>query len=187
MARDPESKPRRMFGNKRLDPNQSFAGKNSERHTFWEYRQCNARLGNGKQCRWRAVPGGTLCLVHAEGTGMGRIAAQNRMIALVQPALTVLEELMQSGDEQIALKAAMTILDRVPGFSTRANLTVSPGDTANEDLSQLTTEQLRARALEIARRNAVDPPGVDQPRLPAPRTEDEPIEGEVVRNKDSVH
>jgi hypothetical protein len=194
MARDPKPNNRtKLWGNKRLKPNEARPDR-KRTHSFWDYHQCEHRLASGKQCTWASVPGGTLCFHHVNGSTLGRVMAQNRLIALVQPALTTLEELMMSGDDQTRYKAATAILDRVPGFNARGTITLEKTDP--EELHELSEEQLRERAAlalkRLSQRDDADPPGVrDGIRaLPAPEVRDEPIEGEVLEKpekKDSIH
>lgn len=69
-----------------------------------------------------------------------------RMMKLVPKAWRCLEENLYSEDDKVAVSAALGILDRC-GFGPQSKVTVEDVST---DLTQLTDEQLRQRALDIA-------------------------------------
>jgi hypothetical protein len=66
---------------------------------------------------------------------------------MVPEAIKTLSEVVVNGDDedQVRLKAAMTVLDRT-GFGTHSTITL---EDERADLSQLTPDQLVARAAKI--------------------------------------
>ena len=88
-----------------------------------------------------------------------------RMQRLVPKAFRTLEENLYSEDDKVAVQAALGILDRC-GYGPQSKITV---EDATADLTQMTPEQLRQRALDIAAQiqanNPPVPPGpFDEPR-----------------------
>lgn len=76
-------------------------------------RACSAHRTNGDPCRGLAISGGTVCYVHGGAAPQTRLAAEDRIRALVDPALYRIEKTI--GDDhnpQLALAAARDILDR---------------------------------------------------------------------------
>jgi len=72
-----------------------------------------------------------------------------RLLAMCEPAFKTLLELLTSEDEEIALKAAVAILDRA-GYGAKATLAVTT--SSDEDLTALSEEELANRAEVIAQR-----------------------------------
>ena len=107
---------------------------------LFEPHPCKESLPNGEPCTRFAIPGGFVCLVHGGDNKSIREAAKTRLLMLVEPALRVIRRCMASGDEGIALKAAMTILDR-SGYKD-----VIAAEEAPEDLSKVSKAQLFERA-----------------------------------------
>lgn len=112
-------------------------------------RLCSAKRTNGEKCgRW-AIKGGTVCIFHGGATTAARAAAQNRLLAMVEPAFAVLMECMESDAEwKTKVQAALGVLDRA-GFGPTKTLAVEDG---RKDLSGLSLEQLQARALALSQR-----------------------------------
>jgi hypothetical protein len=77
-----------------------------------------------------------------------------RMMKLVPKAWRCLEENLYSEDDKVAVTAALGILDRC-GFGPQSKVTVEDVST---DLTSLTDEQLRQRALDIAAQIAQNTP-----------------------------
>lgn len=72
-------------------------------------------------------------------------SGQRRLYEMVEAAFHTLEEAMQEADYNGAIRAAIAILDR-SGFGPKSAIDLT---TTNVDLSELTTEQLAARAEAI--------------------------------------
>lgn len=77
-------------------------------------RQCTAHsTRTGERCRQRAIRGGSVCRTHGGSAPQVRQKAQERLLALVEPAIARLSELLaQKRDHKVALGAARDILDR---------------------------------------------------------------------------
>lgn len=115
-------------------------------------RQCVGTNRQGERCGNAPIPGGTVCVLHGGAAPQARKAAERRRLAMVEPALEVIEACMQSGDLRLALKAAMALLDRVPGFGPNQTVTVE-SDTSEfrRSLEDMTPAQLQAKAEELVR------------------------------------
>lgn len=94
-------------------------------------RRCRARSSRtGKRCGKAAILGGTVCRTHGGAAGQVKAKAQERLLALVDPALAVLYKIVTRGEaDDLSLKAARDILDRA-GFAraTRVQQEVSGGE-----------------------------------------------------------
>lgn len=76
-------------------------------------RQCTAHNRAGERCGLRPIPGGNVCKWHGGGAPQVKQKAQERLAALIEPAITRLSELLaQKRDVKVALGAAKDILDR---------------------------------------------------------------------------
>jgi hypothetical protein len=71
---------------------------------------------------------------------------KTRMQKLVPQAFRTLEANLYAIDEKVQVQAALGILDRC-GYGPHSKVTV---EESTEDLSNLTTEELKVRALRIA-------------------------------------
>jgi hypothetical protein len=90
------------------------------------------------------------CRFHGSGTEASKEAAQRRLAAMVDMALGVHERTMErSKSDGLKLKAAASVLDRVPGFGKTAAVKLDVGGLVAR-ISELTPEQAAelARALE---------------------------------------
>jgi hypothetical protein len=76
-----------------------------------------------------------------------------RMHKLVPKAFRTLESNLYSDDDKVAVQAALGILDRC-GYGPQSKITV---EESTEDLSNLTNEELRERAIAIAAQINVNP------------------------------
>lgn len=78
------------------------------------YNACTATSqGTGQRCRRSAIPGGTVCRYHGGAAPQVKEAARLRLLAAADPAARKLIQLMRQKDnDQVALRAAMDILDR---------------------------------------------------------------------------
>src|SRR5579862_9906844 len=77
--------------------------------------QCHARSKrSGKQCARHAIAGGGVCAMHGGSAPQVREAARQRLLALVDPALAVIEGNLKgrAKNPQVAQRAAEDLLDR---------------------------------------------------------------------------
>lgn len=97
----------------------------------WEPRKCSATSKqSGKQCgRW-AIPGGTVCAMHGGKAPQVKAKADERLAALIPPAIKALQELIEGAKPDIArLKAVEAVLDRAGYAITRKHeLSVPDGE-----------------------------------------------------------
>lgn len=71
---------------------------------------------------------------------------KQRLFQIVERAFQTLEEAMEKADYSTSVKAALGVLDRT-GFGPKSSMDVT---TTNIDLSNLTKEELAARAQKVA-------------------------------------
>lgn len=77
--------------------------------------QCHATSkGSGERCKRQAIAGAAVCRVHGGAAPQVRAKAQERLLALVDPALAVLSHAMRQKAKQlpVAVQAARDVLDR---------------------------------------------------------------------------
>lgn len=77
--------------------------------------RCQARSKrSGEQCGRAASPGQRVCVSHGAGSPQAKLAARERLAALVDPALEALREVLDDPDAKPAdkLRAAESVLDR---------------------------------------------------------------------------
>lgn len=123
--------------------------------------QCSARAkSTGRPCTRRAIRGGTVCIVHGGRAPQVKAKAEERIKALVNPALLLIEEYLDHvGDPDypvppaVRLNAARDILDRA-GYSATHRLEMSGGLTFRSPID-VELEELAAR-LEQARKEMED-------------------------------
>jgi len=79
--------------------------------------RCTAKSKqSGQQCKRLPTPGGTVCVIHGGGAPQVKFAAMQRLLALQEPAINRLTQLI--GQEQfptVAYAASRDILDRTMG------------------------------------------------------------------------
>lgn len=76
-------------------------------------RQCAGKSKqSGQRCKRRPIPGGTVCKIHGGGNPRVKAKADERLRALVDPAITRLEQLIQDPFGSVALAAVKDVLDR---------------------------------------------------------------------------
>ena len=74
---------------------------------------CAAHRSNGDPCRLHAIHGSHVCVVHGGRAPQVKLAAEERIRALVAPSLDRIEKTIADDDNpQLALAAARDILDR---------------------------------------------------------------------------
>ena len=114
--------------------------------------QCTARAKQtGEQCRRAPIAGGTVCVVHGGSAPAAKLAAQRRLIGMIDPAMSALLRAIEECTEwPTRVRAAIAVLDRA-GFGPTASLRVD--DTAS-DLASLSSAELKDRAMAIVKRAA---------------------------------
>ena len=76
-------------------------------------RRCTAKSKRSqRRCRRAAIRGGTVCPMHGGGSPKVKLAARDRLNALVDPAIATLGRAVKSGNKELALTAARDLLDR---------------------------------------------------------------------------
>ena len=63
-----------------------------------ETRRCTAHNRTGSRCYVHAIEGGTVCRYHGGAAPQVQAKAEDRMRALVHPAITALEDLIEGRD-----------------------------------------------------------------------------------------
>jgi hypothetical protein len=88
--------------------------------------QCTAKSkSTGKQCARDAIAGGNVCRVHGGAAPQVKRSAQERLLALVDPALAVLSKALRDTKQpKIAFDAARDVLDRA-GYRQTERLEVT--------------------------------------------------------------
>ena len=88
--------------------------------------KCTAKSkSTGKQCARDAIAGGRVCRVHGGAAPQVKRSAQERLLALVDPALAVLSKALRDAKQpKIAFDAARDVLDRA-GYKQTERLEVS--------------------------------------------------------------
>lgn len=112
--------------------------------------QCSAKSKQtGQRCRSTAIPGGTVCVVHGGSAPAAKMAAQRRLIGMIDPAMAALLRAIEECDEwPTKVRAAIAVLDRA-GFGPTSSLRL---DEQTNDYATLTSSQLKERALAIVKR-----------------------------------
>lgn len=83
-------------------------------------RRCTAHSSRtGKPCQRAPILGGTVCATHGGSAPQVKKAADERLAAMVDPAITRLNELMMQREfPTVAIAAVKDVLDRVKGKAT---------------------------------------------------------------------
>lgn len=85
---------------------------------------CHATNKKGEPCGAPAILGGKVCRTHGGSAPQVKRAAQLRLAALVDPAITVLEDQMENGENgRDKQAAANSVLDRA-GYGRTQNVNV---------------------------------------------------------------
>ena len=83
---------------------------------------CRAHNREGRQCAAFPIHGGTVCVAHGGRAPQVRKAARDRLAEMVDPALTELLRIVESGENDgIKLAAIKDVLDRA-GYKPREKL-----------------------------------------------------------------
>lgn len=137
-AKDPQ--PRKGIQGVRGGPS-PVGSKNPER-------RCTATANRtGERCKAPAILGGTVCRMHGGNLPQVKNKAKERLLALVDPALAALHQVLTSKDADDATKvrAALGILDRT-GF--KPGMTIEVG--VNK-FDQVVSEAIKSEDLQIDR------------------------------------
>ena len=89
-------------------------------------RRCTATANRtGERCKAPAIKGGTVCRMHGGALPQVKQSAKDRLLALVDPALAALDQILRSKDADDAhkVRAALGILDRT-GFRPGVDIAV---------------------------------------------------------------
>ena len=114
--------------------------------------QCTATSKHsGDRCKRTPIPGGTVCVTHGGSAPAVKIAAQRRLLEMIDPAFDALLRAVEECDEwPTKVRAAIAVLDRA-GFGPTTSLRVEePG----HDYANLSSEELKARAMAIVEKAA---------------------------------
>ena len=91
-------------------------------------RKCTTIKSNGQRCGKYAIKGGFVCPTHGGSAPQVRAKANKRLLALVEPALVRLEDLMhQDVHPPTALGAIRTVLERAGSNTPIGALNKDPG------------------------------------------------------------
>lgn len=125
-------------------------------------RRCIAKKANSdERCKRAAIKGGTVCTTHGGSSPVVRKAANDRLLALVEPALAALGKVLRDkhADDSVKVRAAIAILDRTGhGPSATVNVQDNRWDALLEgvagdlgiDRSLPDSPQRKGRAVEDA-------------------------------------
>jgi hypothetical protein len=98
--------------------------------------RCRARSSRtGEPCQHFPIRGGTVCRVHGGSAPQVQKAARQRILDLVDPALSTLEQLLDSRREDVRLGAVKDILDRA-GYAAKQQVEI----TIREQAARLAEE-----------------------------------------------
>ena len=108
---------------------------------------CKATNRQGKRCGKSPIPGGVVCRMHGGAAPQVKNAADERLRALEMPALDRMAKLIDQNDfPSVAFQASKDVLDRIRGRATEFI------DAKVTNLSNLSDEELKAKAIELAGR-----------------------------------
>jgi len=114
--------------------------------------RCTAKSKqSGERCKLAPIPGGTVCVVHGGSAPAAKMAAQRRLIGMIDPAMAALLRAIEECEEwPTKVRAAIAVLDRA-GFGPTASLRL---DEQGGDYAALSSAELKERALAIVKRAA---------------------------------
>jgi hypothetical protein len=93
-----------------------------------ERRKCRAHTSAGKPCQRDPVKGALVCQVHGGAAPQVKNAARKRLLAAADPAAAKLVELLDSDKEEVAIRAAVALLDRAGHGVTSTQVNVDGGE-----------------------------------------------------------
>jgi hypothetical protein len=102
----------------------------------------------GKRCAKNPVEGETVCVLHGGTLEGANLEVRRRMVALQLQSLDVAEELIANGEDRVRATLVVATWDRT-GLGPKSTLEVKD---APDDLSELSREELAARAEAAAER-----------------------------------
>ena len=104
-------------------------------------RRCRAHRRDKTPCTAYAVHGAVVCRMHGGAAPQVREAARRRLLEAADPAAARLVELLDSDDENIALRAAVALLDR-SGLGPSATQVNVDGGQVNYTIEGVQLDQL---------------------------------------------
>ena len=103
-------------------------------------RNCRATNRQGNPCRQTAIPGGTVCVYDGGAAPQVKAAAERRLLAAVDPAITALVELLQDAErDSDRLRAITLILDRA-GITQTQQVDVLTASFLEAEIARMETE-----------------------------------------------
>lgn len=107
-------------------------------------RRCTAHRsnGSGERCKLAAINGSNVCRIHGGSAPQVKAKAQERLLAMVDPALDGLMRALRSNDHKAIVNAARAVLDRA-GFPSTSRLEHEQIEQAQR---QITEDQSRSIA-----------------------------------------
>lgn len=85
--------------------------------------RCGKHTRSGRDCHNWAIRGGTVCRMHGGAAPQVKAKAEDRLRAMVTPALDRLEKLIEDESPSVALSAVKDVLDRA-GYGAKQRLEV---------------------------------------------------------------
>ncbi len=114
--------------------------------------QCRAKTRAGQPCKGRVILGGTVCRMHGGAAPQVKKSAHERLAEMVDPLLTELFRIAQSGDsDAVRLAAVKDALDRA-GYKTNSRLELTGKDGGPIDLDLQPTDRIARRIAQLAAR-----------------------------------
>ena len=75
--------------------------------------RCTAKAkSSGKRCRRQSILGARVCYVHGGASPQVRRSARERLALLVDPALARIAKVLKEGEDVVAVRAAIFLLDK---------------------------------------------------------------------------
>ncbi len=120
-----------------------------ETHRISDAKRCTAHnKHNGKRCGFAAIPGGRVCRYHGGSAPQVRDAARERLRALLEPAITAYDELIQQTTfPSTRFAAAREVINQEfgrPGESLDVKVTSTP-DTLSDEAIMARLHELFAK------------------------------------------
>ena len=107
--------------------------------------QCTAMSKQARRrCRQPAMPGGMVCRFHGGAAPQVKLAAKDRIAALVDPAIDALQRALDHKDINAAVRAAKDLLDRA-GLAAPKQMEHSGGVSLLDALRRIEEKEDAAR------------------------------------------